>query len=95
MIEESGWGHGTGMNWRDGSAIKSTGCSPRGPGFDSPHPRRGSELPVTPVPGNLIHSLGSTGTRRACGTQVCKQTKTSIRKKQLKIVLNVLEEQTF
>jgi hypothetical protein len=21
--------------WRDGSAVKSTGCSPRGPGFNS------------------------------------------------------------
>jgi hypothetical protein len=35
--------------WRDGSAVKSTGCSSRGPGFNSHHPRGGSQLSVTPV----------------------------------------------
>ena len=44
------------LGWRDGSVVKSTGCSCRGPGFASQHPHGGSELPVTPVPGDRIHS---------------------------------------
>jgi hypothetical protein len=29
--------------WRDGSEIKSTGCSSRGPEFNSQHPHGGSQ----------------------------------------------------
>jgi hypothetical protein len=42
--------------WRDGSAVKNTGCSSKGPGFNSQHPRGSSHLPVTPVPGDLMPS---------------------------------------
>jgi hypothetical protein len=38
--------------------IKSTGCSSRGPGFDSQHLYGISELPVTPILGD--RTLGST-----------------------------------
>jgi hypothetical protein len=41
---------------RDGSAVKSTGCSSRGPQFDSQHPYGSSQLPATPVPGDLMPS---------------------------------------
>ena len=34
--------------WRDGSAGKSTGCSSRGPGFNSQHAHGSSQLSVTP-----------------------------------------------
>ncbi|CAO2583729.1 17-beta-hydroxysteroid dehydrogenase 13 [Lemmus lemmus] len=36
--------------WRDGSAVGSSDCSSRGPGFDSQHPHGSSQLSVTPVP---------------------------------------------
>ena len=36
--------------WRDGSAAKSTGCSSRGPGFNSQHPHGSLQLSGTPVP---------------------------------------------
>lgn len=39
-------------SWRGGSAIKSPGCSCREPRFDSQH-SHGSQLPVTPVLGDL------------------------------------------
>jgi hypothetical protein len=32
--------------WRDGSAIKSTNCSSRGPEFNSQQPHGGSQPPV-------------------------------------------------
>lgn len=35
--------------WRDGSSIKSTGCSSRGPRFNSQHPDGISQLLVTVV----------------------------------------------
>ena len=37
---------------RDGSVVKSTGCSSRGPGFDSQHLYGTSEQPVTPILGD-------------------------------------------
>jgi hypothetical protein len=40
---------------KDGIAIKSTGCSSRGQGFQSQHPYGGSQLSVTPVPGDSVH----------------------------------------
>ena len=36
--------------WGDGSVVKSTDCSSRGPGFDSQHPHCGSHTYVTPHP---------------------------------------------
>ena len=39
------------MIWRDGSLVKSTICSCRGPRFNSQHPHGSSQLSVTPVPG--------------------------------------------
>lgn len=74
-----------GTELRHGPAIKSTGCSSRVPRFDSQHPHGGSELPVTPVPGELTPSLGSTG---VCVVHVCSQAKSSIYTKQLKLFLN-------
>lgn len=41
--------------WKGGSEAKSSGCSPRGLGFKSQHPHGGSQLALTPVPGN--HAL--------------------------------------
>ena len=35
--------------WRDGSVVKSTGYSSRGPEFKSQHPHGSSRLSVTPV----------------------------------------------
>ena len=35
--------------WRDGSVVKSTGCSSRGPGFSSQHPHGSLQLFVTPI----------------------------------------------
>jgi hypothetical protein len=43
--------------WRDGSAVKSTGCSRRRPGFDSQHPHSGSQPSATPVPRVLTSSF--------------------------------------
>jgi hypothetical protein len=43
----------TNMVWRDGSAVKNTGCSSRRPGFNSQHPHGTSQLSVTPVPEDL------------------------------------------
>jgi hypothetical protein len=42
--------------WRDGSAVKNTGYSSRGPGFSSQHPHSSSQLSVTPVPEDPIPS---------------------------------------
>jgi len=36
-------------DWKDGSVVKSIGCSSRGPVFDSQHPHGSSHLSVTPV----------------------------------------------
>jgi hypothetical protein len=52
------------QRWRDGSAVKSTDCSSRGPRFNSKHPHGGSQLSVTPVPGTLTPL-----------TQICMQSK--------------------
>lgn len=40
------------MGWRDGSGTKSTNCSFRGPGFSSQLLHGGSQLFITPVPGD-------------------------------------------
>jgi hypothetical protein len=37
--------------WRDGSVVKSTGCSSKGPRFNSQYPHGGSQLSITSVPG--------------------------------------------
>ena len=41
QIEKEGLG-----GWRDGSAVKSTNCSPRGPEFNSQQPHGGSQSSV-------------------------------------------------
>ena len=37
-------------DWRDGTVVKSTVCSSKGPGINSQHPHGSSQLTVTPVP---------------------------------------------
>jgi hypothetical protein len=41
---------------RNGLVVKSTGCPSRGPGFNSQHPHGGSQVSVSPVPGDLTPS---------------------------------------
>ena len=48
-------------DWRVGSAVKSTGCSCRGPRFDSQHPHGGSQSSVIPVPERLIPAVSLHG----------------------------------
>ena len=48
-------------DWRDGSAVRSTG-SPRGPRFNLQPPRGGSQLSVTPVQEDPMFLLASTTT---------------------------------
>jgi hypothetical protein len=43
-------------DWRDGSLVKTTGCSSRERRLSSQHPHGCSRLPVTPVPGLLTPS---------------------------------------
>jgi hypothetical protein len=43
-----GWWDMQKEGWRDGSAVKSTGCSFQRPRFSSQHPRGSSQLSVTP-----------------------------------------------
>ena len=50
IIEESLKG------WRDSSAVKSTDCSSRGPGFNSQHPHGSKQLSVTPRSHTLTHT---------------------------------------
>jgi hypothetical protein len=47
--ERISWG-----SWRDASMVKSTGCSHRGPGFDSQHPYGTQQSPAIPVPRALF-----------------------------------------
>jgi len=42
--------------WRDSSVVKSTSCSFRGLRFDSQDPQSGSQLSVTPAPGDPMPS---------------------------------------
>ena len=42
--------------WRDGSAVKSTSCSSRRPGFNSQHLHGSSHLSIKSVPGGLTPS---------------------------------------
>ena len=44
--------------WKDGSMVKSTVCSSRGPGFNSQHPHGGSQQSLTSVWGCLISFSG-------------------------------------
>lgn len=47
-------------NWlRNGSVVKSTGCSCRGLGFDSQHPHDGLQPSVTQLPGYPAQSYDS------------------------------------
>ena len=45
-----------GVNCTDDSAVKSTGCSSRGPRFNSQHPCGSSQVPLSPPLGNLTLS---------------------------------------
>lgn len=49
--------HTVGVGEKALSAVKSTGCSSPGPGFDSQHPGS-SQLSVTPVPGDPVSFSG-------------------------------------
>lgn len=50
--------------WSDGLAIRSTGCSCRGPEYESQHPH------AAPVPGSYMPSSGiQEPTRHICGAQ--------------------------
>jgi hypothetical protein len=51
---------------------KSTGCSSRGPGFDSQHLHGGSQPPMTPVPGDLLAISGARVVHRPICRQKCK-----------------------
>ena len=54
-----------GRDWRDGSMVKSTGCSSREPRFNSQHPHSHSQPTVPPVPGessNTFWPLQAPGT---------------------------------
>ena len=62
---------------KDHSAVKSTGCSCRGPGFNSQHPHDNWQPSVTLVSGDLVPFLASTGTSHTCGTQTYTQAKYS------------------
>lgn len=42
--------------WGDGSAVKSTCYSSRGPGFGSQNPHKGSQPSITPVPEDRLSS---------------------------------------
>ena len=58
LCEFTGWVmKPTSWGWREGSVVKSTGSCP-GPRFNSQHPHDGSQLPVTPVPGDPMSSSG-------------------------------------
>ena len=50
-VEHRGWS-------LDGSEVKTTCCSCRGPRFSSLHPRGSSQSSVTPVPGDPMPSSG-------------------------------------
>lgn len=43
---------------RDGSTVKSTGDSSRGPGFNPQHPHGGSQPSLAPILGNTMPSSG-------------------------------------
>ena len=51
--------------WRDGSAVKNTGCFFKGLGFDFQHLHGGSQLSVSPVPRDplwplwTLHTVGA------------------------------------
>jgi hypothetical protein len=42
--------------WRDGSSVKSTGCSSRDPGFDLQHLHGGLQLSLPSVLGDLTQT---------------------------------------
>ena len=76
--------------WRNGSGFKSTGCSCRGPGFDSQHPHGSSQVCASPVPGDL---MPSSGLHRPCRHRVyrhtCRQNTHTHKMKEIKSFLTV------
>ena len=59
----------TSQGWKDGSAVKSTGCSSRIPVFNSQHPNASPKLFITSVPRDLTPSH-----RQACRKSTNAQT---------------------
>jgi hypothetical protein len=47
-------------SWRDGSAVESIDCFPRGSGFKPQKPHSSSQRSATPVPGDLTLSYRHT-----------------------------------
>ena len=70
---------------RDGSVVtKSTGCSSRGPEFDSQHPHGASQPSVTLVPGDPVPFPFSPGLRHLRGAQMYMHKKATV---YIKIIL--------
>ena len=65
-------------SWRDGSAVKSTVCSFRGPGSDSQHWHGNIQPYITPIVGELHHPPISVGTRHTCSFHIYMQALTHI-----------------
>ena len=64
------------QGWRDGSVVKSTGCSSRGPQFNSQHPHGSSQLSVTPASGDPTPSdihAGKTPVQMSTSLFSCSQ----------------------
>lgn len=55
---------------RDGSVVRSTACTSKGPGFDSQDSHGSSQLFVIPVPRALTLSLSFVGARHARGADM-------------------------
>jgi len=53
--------HRNKKGWRDGLAVKSSGCSSREPWFNSQYPHEGSQPPVTVDPRDPTPSSGLLG----------------------------------
>lgn len=60
-----------GARKEDGSAVKCTGCPPRGPGFNSWHPHGGSQPSVTIAPGDQMSSSGLHGNQ--ANRHICRE----------------------
>lgn len=57
-------------SWRDSLAVQSTGCSSAGPRISSQHPPGGSQLSVTPVPGDPVLTSDLTVTAHTWYTDI-------------------------
>jgi hypothetical protein len=75
--------------WSDGSLVKSTDCSSRGPRFNSQHLHGSSQLSVTPVSGDLVPSH----TCRPQKKRKRKKGKVIVRK--CRILMNIWGEEVY